>query len=70
MACFLELVIDGRSEAPVLEVFYNDVTHSFTLATLQQFAVPLEIIEELVREAHTRLPPAPEESRRAATPTI
>ena len=67
---FLELVADERSEAPVLEVFYSDVTRTFTVNTLEIASVPLDVIEELVREAQRRLPAAPEEAPDAATPTI
>ena len=67
---FLELVVDDRSEAPVLEVFYSDVTGTFTVNTLEPASVPLELVEQLVREAHERLPPIRDDASNAATPTI
>ena len=67
---FLELVVDERTEAPVLEVFYSDVTRTFTVNTLEIASVPLDVVEELVREAQRRLRPAPEEAPNAATSTI
>ena len=67
---FLELVVDGRSEAPVLEVFFSDATGTFALNTLETASVPLEIVQGLVREAHERLPPLREDAKGDAAPTI
>ena len=47
---FLELIVDGHSEAPPLEMFYSDVTGTFTLNTLQTASIPLEIIEHFIQE--------------------
>jgi hypothetical protein len=55
---FLELIVDGRSAAPVLIGFYSDVTGEFALETLESTAIPFEIIEAFIREARACLPVA------------
>ena len=67
---FLELVVDGRSAAPPLEMFYSDATGSFTLNTLQTASIPLEIVEHFIREAQRCLPPAKKDAPDVAAPTI
>src|ERR1700720_5327 len=67
---FLELVGDGRSSAPPLEMFYSDATGNFTLNTLQTASIPLEIVEHFIREAHRCLPSAKQDVSDVATPTI
>ena len=67
---FLELVVDGHSEAPPLEMFYSDATGTFTLNTLQTASIPMEIIEHFIREAHRCLTPAQKDAPDVATPSI
>ena len=67
---FLELVVDSRSEAPLLEMFYSDATGTFTLNSLQRASIPLEIVEHFILEAHRCLPPAQQGAPDVTTPTI
>ena len=54
---FLELVVDGRTEAPVMEAFFSDSTGKLTVKTLERATIPLEILREFVSEAERFLPP-------------
>jgi len=67
---FLELLVDGRSVDPPLEMFYSDATGTFTLNTLQTASIPLEIVEHFIREAQRCLPPAKQDTPDVATPPI
>jgi len=57
---FLELVVDERSESPVMEAFFSDQTGALTINTFQPASVPLEIVSAFVAEAERLLPPVSE----------
>ena len=67
---FLELVVDGRSEAPVVEAFYSDATGAFDISMLERASIPLDIVRAFIDEADRLLPPSSEGAPDAATPTI
>ena len=54
---FLELVVDGRTEAPVMEAFFIDTTGRLTVETLERTTIPLNVLREFVSEAERLLPP-------------
>ncbi len=54
---YLELVVDGRTEAPVMEAFFSDTTGSLTVDTCDCTAIPLEALREFISEAERLLPP-------------
>lgn len=57
---FLELVMDERSESPVMEVFFSDQTGAFTINTFEPASIPLVILREFIAEAERLLPPVSE----------
>jgi hypothetical protein len=67
---FLELLVDGRSQAPPLVAFYSDVTGEFALETLEKTSIPFEVIDAFLQEARQCLPPASATPQMSATPTI
>ncbi|CUU24314.1 hypothetical protein EM595_2080 [Duffyella gerundensis] len=57
---FLEVSRDAESGTElVAEVFFSDITLNYTLTCFME-DVPLELIEELIRQAKIRLPPVNE----------
>jgi len=57
---FLELVVDGRSESPLMEAFFSDQTGALTISTFEPASLPLEILREFTAEAERLLPPVSE----------
>ncbi|PYJ11654.1 MAG: hypothetical protein DMF06_02030 [Verrucomicrobia bacterium] len=58
----LELVVDGRPEAPVIEAFFSDATGACSIQTFGHTSIPLEILREFMDEAKRSLPPVSQTS--------
>lgn len=54
---FLELSEAGSSDV-LMEIFYSDTDSSFTFASFDCGLVPLDVIEQFIREAWQFLPPS------------
>ena len=67
---FLELIIDGRNDAPLMEAFFSDSTGDLSINTLESASIPLAIVRDFTAEAERLLPPLPEGAQADATPTI
>ncbi|MFL6519509.1 MAG: hypothetical protein ACJ8NS_04755 [Chthoniobacterales bacterium] len=67
---FLELVVDDRTEAPVMEAFFSDATGALTVNTFDRTSVPIEVLREFLAEAQRLFPPIGKSATDAATPTI
>lgn len=50
------LEVSDADSKPLLEIFYSDVTHRMTVATLSN-NVPLDVVEWSIMQAKALLPP-------------
>ena len=54
---FLELWSAKQPERPLCEVFYSDISHTFAFACFDQEDIPLEVLEEYLRQSRSLLQP-------------
>jgi hypothetical protein len=59
---FLELWSAKNPERLLYEVFYSDITHTYSFACFEQAVIPLEVLEEYLRQSRYLLKPNSDEA--------